>query len=185
MKYIKIYKTSILDGPGCRVALYVSGCRNHCEGCHNPQSWSFEFGKLFTQDTVTEILELLSRPYISGLSFVGGEPMEEENQAGLLWLAKLAKHLYPEKTIWCWTGYEWRDLLKGGKKHTKYTDELLGLTDVLVVGRYEKSLRDITDGNRWRGSTNQRVIDVAKSLKRRKAMPLSGIPNNDGDSVRA
>jgi len=179
MYYSKIYKSSILDGPGVRVALYVSGCRNHCEGCHNPESWNFTFGKEFTQEEATKIFELLKRPYCAGLSIVGGEPFEEENQKSLLKLVKIAKDLYPEKTIWCWTGYELEELVTGGRKHTEYTRELLDNMDVLVEGRFILAERDISDDNRWRGSRNQRVVDLNETRKQKVKVFLKGIPNNE------
>ena len=106
MYYGQLKKISILDGPGVRVSLYVSGCRNHCEGCHNPETWNFLFGKEYTQDTENTIIQYLDHEYISGLTICGGEPMEEENQVELLKLIKKVKSKYPDKTIWCYTGYE-------------------------------------------------------------------------------
>lgn len=179
MNYGKIYKSSILDGPGVRVSLYVSGCRNHCPGCHNPESWDFNFGQKFTEKETAQLLELLSRPYIAGLSLVGGEPFEEENQSVLGPLVQLVKTQYPEKNIWCWTGYELEDLLPGGRKHSSDTDQMLQNIDALVVGRFDLSQRDISDENRWRGSRNQRVVDLPQTLQQGSPVYLSGIPNND------
>ena len=162
MNYIHIYKTAITDGPGVRVSLYVSGCRNHCKGCHNPESWSFTFGKLFNQETLNELLDALKPSYIAGLTVCGGEPMEEENQKVLVDVIKKVRETYPNKNIWCYTGYEYEDLLKGGKKHTEVTDDMLKNIDVLITGPFILELRDITENNKWRGSTNQKIIDLNK-----------------------
>ena len=179
MHYSKIYQTSITDGPGVRVSLYVSGCRNHCKGCHNPESWDFQFGKDFTEESESLILKLLDRYYIAGLSIVGGEPMEPENQKCLVSLVEKVKLAFPDKNIWCYTGYDLKDLLPGGRKYTKgITERLLACLDVLVAGRFELDKRDISDANRWRGSTNQRVLDVTKSVKKGKEIFVEGIPNN-------
>lgn len=180
-RYLQINKCSLADGPGVRVSVYMSGCRNHCPGCHNSKSWDFTSGTEFDEFTVAEILELLSSDYISGLTLCGGEPMEPENQEVLANLVWWAKEKYPTKTIWCYTGYEFEDLLKDGKKYGPYTDMLLNDIDVLVVGKFELDKRDITKENLWRGSTNQRVIDVQESLKQNKKIFLKNIPNNEAD----
>lgn len=184
--YIKINKRALADGPGVRVSLYVSGCRNHCPGCHNPESWDFAKGTEITSATVDEILDLLAPDYIAGLTLCGGEPMEFENQTELAYIAALVKTIYPNKTIWCFTGYEFKDLLPGGKRHgpasdmmlNTATDILLHNTDVLITGRFILEQRDITKDNLWRGSKNQRVLDVKKSLEAGKAVALENIPNN-------
>jgi len=178
MKYLAIYRDSISDGPGVRVSLYVSGCRNHCTGCHNPESWSFEHGTDFTNDTIEEVLNLCKNDFIQGLTIAGGEPMEPENQRGLLPLLKEFKKQFPNKNIWCYTGYELSDLLLCGKKRVLVTDELLSYIDVLVVGPFILSQRDISDDNRWRGSRNQRVLNLPESLKNGKCIMLEDIPNN-------
>lgn len=158
MNYIKIYKTSITDGPGVRVSLYVSGCRNHCKGCHNPESWDFNFGKEFTQETLNELLDALKHDYIAGLTICGGEPMEEENQKVIVNIVKKVKEVYPNKSIWCYTGYEFEDLKPKGKKYTEYTYDILNNIDVIITGPFVLELRDITENNKWRGSTNQKII---------------------------
>ena len=178
MYYSKIYKTSILDGPGCRVSLYVSGCRNKCEGCHNPESWNFKFGKKFDKKTLDYILKLLERPYIAGFTLCGGEVFEEENQKICYRILKKIKKKFPNKNIWCWTGYQLHDLLKKGKKHTIYTNKMLSYIDVLVDGPFILSKRDISDNNRWRGSTNQRVINLKATLLNKKLILVDNIPNN-------
>ncbi len=178
MNYIKITPLDVADGPGCRVTLWVSGCRNHCLGCHNKDTWDFASGQLFTKETLSTLLDDLRQPYIRGLTICGGEPMEEENQAVLLNVVKTVKQNFPSKDIWCYTGYLYEDLLDGGKRYFECTDALLALIDVLVDGPFVISQRDISDANRWRGSRNQRVIDVQKSLKNGRASPLGKIPNN-------
>lgn len=177
MYYSNIYKTSIVDGPGVRVSMYVSGCRNHCLGCHNQKSWNFTFGHEYTNKAESEIIRLVGMPYISGFTAVGGEPMEEENQRVLVKLFKKLKEQYPQKNIWCYTGYEFDDLLH--RKHCEVTDELLSYIDVLVVGPFILDERDISDDNRWRGSRNQRCIDVHDTLREKHPVFVKGIPNND------
>lgn len=179
MYYGNIYKSSIVDGPGVRVSLYTSGCRLHCKGCHNPETWDFKFGKEYTEETEKEILDALNHPYIQGFTFCGGEPFEEESQRVLVDLAKKIKERYPDKDIWSWTGYEYSDIIDGGCKHCEVTDELLSYVDVLIVGHFILEQRDISDENRWRGSRNQRVIDMNKTRELGKVTMLEGIPNND------
>lgn len=179
MNYTNIIRTTIADGPGIRVSLYVSGCRNHCPGCHNYESQSFSYGIEFSDNTVTEIMSLLDHSYIAGLTLCGGEPMEEENQRDLVNFVDQVRTKFPEKNIWCYTGYEFEDLVAGGRKHCEVTDRLLSMIDVLVVGRFILEQRDITDKNRWRGSLNQRVLDVKQSLSRGKPVALKDIPNNE------
>lgn len=181
MKYSNIYKRTVSDGVGVRVSLYVSGCRNHCLGCHNPESQDFNYGKEFTTATINEIVSALLPDYIAGLTLCGGEPMEPENQKDLLKLVKIVKAQFPKKNIWCYTGYEFIDLLPNGKQHIDITDELLSYIDVLVVGPYIEANRDITKHNKWRGSTNQRVIYVQASRSQGKLIPVEQIPNNKID----
>ena len=149
MNYANIKYRDIADGEGVRTTLFVSGCSHHCENCFQPETWSFSYGQEF---------------FVDGLTFLGGEPMEPENQHGLLELAKRAKALHPEKSIWCYTGDVYEDLVDAASpRHTEETDELLGLIDVLVDGPYIDSLHDIT--LRFRGSSNQRVIDMNETRK--------------------
>lgn len=177
--YLKITKLDTVNGPGCRVTLWVSGCRNHCPGCQNPESWDFAKGTEITSATADEILSLLAHEYIAGLTICGGEPMEPENQEALVDLVAEIKSKYPDKSIWCFTGYELSDLLDGGRKHAECTDALLKNIDVLIVGRFILGQKDITRNNLWRGSRNQRVLDVKKSLAVSKPVALDGIPNNE------
>lgn len=151
MYYGQLLKTCLTDGPGVRVSLYCSGCRIHCRGCHNPDSWSFNFGKEYTNDTEKEIIEALSKDYISGLTLCGGEPTEPENLEILTNLAKKVKELFPTKTIWLYSGHEYEEIKDL---------ELLKYIDVAVVGPFILELRDISVNNKWRGSTNQRIIEV-------------------------
>ena len=176
---MRIYDHSIENGIGIRVSLFVSGCNLHCVGCQNPEAQSFTAGTEFSENTVTEIMSLLDHSYIAGLTLCGGEPMEEENQRDLVNFVDQVRTKFPEKTIWCYTGYEFEDLVAGGRKHCEVTDRLLSMIDVLVVGRFILEQRDITDKNRWRGSLNQRVLDVKQSLSRGKPVALKDIPNNE------
>lgn len=179
MNYIRINKSSVTEGPGIRLTLFVSGCRNHCPGCHNSDTWCFAAGEPFTEDTLGFILYHLSKPYIAGLSICGGEPFEPENQEGLVPLLRAVHRAFPEKPVWCYTGYEWEDLLEGGRKHTPDTAEFLSYMQALVAGPYKQEQRDITDSNRWRGSRNQRVLDVQKSLSSGFPVAFAGVPNNE------
>lgn len=152
MKYGKINKTDIANGPGVRVSLFVSGCRNRCKGCFNPETWSFDYGESFTMRTIEEILEALSPNYIAGLSILGGDPFESENIFGVLELCYEAKRLYPDKTIWIYTGYLYED----------FKDlPIMEYIDVLVDGPFIEALKDIS--LKFKGSSNQRIIDVQAS----------------------
>lgn len=180
MNYIKLVPQSTSNGPGIRVVLFVAGCRNQCPGCQNPDTWCFTAGKVFTPEVELEILHLLSKPWISGLTLCGGEPMEQENQKGLINLLAAVKRAFPEKSIWCYTGYEWEDLSPGGRRYIGITHKILEYIDVLITGRYQKDARDITNNNLYRGSKNQRVIDVKKSIAANGVrVLLPNIPNND------
>ncbi len=160
MNYGAIKKIDIADGLGVRVSIFVSGCRIHCKGCHNQITWDFCFGKKFTKETEDEIIEALKPSYISGLTVLGGEPFEEENQEVLTPFLERVRSIYPQKNIWCFTGYLYdRDLLpQKGKKHTVYTSRMLACIDVLVDGPFIESLRDLT--LKFRGSRNQRIINL-------------------------
>ncbi len=164
MNYGEIKKYDIANGEGVRVSLFVSGCSHHCKGCFNEETWDFGFGKPFTEDTAAEILEALAPDYISGLSLLGGEPFEKQNQRGLLQLLKSVKASYPKKNIWCYTGYTFdRDLLQESRARCESTDEMLSYIDVLVDGEFVEELKDISLP--FRGSSNQRIIDVKRSLE--------------------
>lgn len=158
MYYGAIKKFDVADGEGVRVSLFVSGCRNCCPGCFQPETWNFNYGKEFTADTIREILEALKPSHIQGFSLLGGDPFEEENQEVLIELLELIKETYPEKDIWCWTGYLYDDLIEGGKKHTEYTDKMLKLTDVLVDGPFIQEKKNLM--LKFRGSENQRLLHL-------------------------
>ena len=163
MKYAKIKKTDVANGPGVRVSIFVSGCHHHCEGCFNSEAWDFNYGNDFTEDTIQEIIEAMNHDYITGLSLLGGEPFELINQKGLLPLLKKVKEVYPEKTIWAYSGYLYDELKEMDYPETK---EILSLIDVLVDGKFVESLKD--PNLYFRGSSNQRVIDMKKTLKSKK-----------------
>ncbi len=159
MNYANIKYCDIADGEGVRTTLFVSGCSHHCKNCFQPETWNFSYGEEFTAETAGKVLATLGDPFIDGLTFLGGEPMEPQNQQGLLQLARAAKEAHPEKTIWCYTGDVYEELIDPeSPRHTEATDELLGLIDVLVDGPYLEAQHDIT--LRFRGSANQRVIDL-------------------------
>lgn len=162
MNYAGIKYCDIANGTGCRTVLFVSGCRNHCKGCFQPDTWDFSFGKPFDDEVKQEIMDSLKPEYVRGLTLLGGEPFEPENQSVLLPFVRQVKSRYPEKDIWAFTGYVYdRDLVEGGRKHTGDTDGLLGLIDVLVDGPFREEEKDIS--LRFRGSANQRVIDLPRT----------------------
>lgn len=165
MKYSKIFYQDIVDGTGNRVSLFVSGCRNHCKGCFSEQTWDFNNGNEFTEIEENEILEACKFKYISGLSILGGDPMEEENQQGIVNLIKKFKKLYPKKTIWLYTGYVYeRDLLEGQRKYIKdITDYILENVDVLVDGPFIEEKKDLSLS--FRGSSNQRMLTKEDRMK--------------------
>lgn len=164
MNYSDIKTPDVANGPGIRVSIFVSGCRHHCKGCFNKETWDFNYGKPFTQETIDYILKLMEPTYIKGITFLGGEPMEPVNQEGLLLLAKAVKEKYPEKTIWCYTGFLFdRDILNNMYKNSDTTKELVNLLDVVVDGKFEESLKDVR--LKFKGSSNQRTIDVKKTLE--------------------
>lgn len=163
MNYGTIKSPDIANGPGCRVSLFVSGCRHHCKGCFQPETWDFNFGLLYTEEIKDNILQKLSPDYIEGLTILGGEPMEPENQKDICELILAAKKTYPEKNIWVYSGYTFEELKQPGHTKTEYTDTILNNIDVLVDGEFietEKNLRLI-----FRGSSNQRLIDVKQTNK--------------------
>lgn len=164
MNYGEIKKCDIANGIGVRISLFVSGCTHHCKNCFNPETWDFNFGKEFTDDVAYSIIKELEPSYITGLTVLGGEPFEPSNQEALLPFLKEVKRIYPTKTIWVYTGYTLdTELLSNSRARCEYTDEMLGLIDVLVDGEYVEELKNIS--LQFRGSSNQRIIDVPETLK--------------------
>ena len=168
MNYGRINPNDIANGVGVRVTLFVSGCTHHCKGCFNSETWDFNYGTPFTEETTEQILKLLEPSYINGLTLLGGEPMEPANQEALLPLLKKVKEKFPQKDIWCYSGYLFDTEIKKGRAHTKFTDEILLCIDVLVDGRFEIDKKNIM--LKFRGSENQRIIDVKESLKQNKVV---------------
>ncbi len=167
MYYGAIKKTDIADGEGVRVSLFVSGCRNACPGCFNKETWDFNYGKPFTKETENEIIEALKPDFISGLTVLGGEPFEVENQEALLPFLERVKALYPQKTIWCYTGYILeKDLLpEDGRRHCNQTPRILELIDVLVDGPFILEQKNIM--LQFRGSENQRIINLKEFFQKK------------------
>ncbi len=175
MHYSTIKDCDIANGIGVRITLFVSGCTNHCKNCFQPQTWDFDFGEPFTEETEEKLLEMLKPDYINGLTLLGGEPMEPQNQRALVPFLKRVREAYPNKNIWCFTGFTY-EVLKTDGSHPRceVTDEMLSLIDVLVDGRYVDELKDLT--LQFRGSSNQRLIDMVKT---RKNGEVTLLPNND------
>lgn len=164
MNFGGIKYCDIANGLGCRTVLFVSGCRNACKGCFQPETWAFDYGKEFTPEVENEIIESLKPDYVQGITLLGGDPFEEENQEVLTPFVKRVKEAYPNKNVWAYTGYVLdKDLVEGGRKHTPYTDELLGMIDVLVDGPFVQEERDLRI--KFRGSRNQRLIDMDLTRK--------------------
>lgn len=164
MNYGAIKKCDIANGEGVRVSLFVSGCTHHCPGCFNQEAWDFDFGRPFTEETEEEILQALSPEYINGLTLLGGEPFEPGNQRVLLPFLKKVRERFPQKNIWCYSGYTLEeDLLKESRARCEATDEMLSMIDVLVDGRFVMELKDISLA--FRGSSNQRILDLPATLR--------------------
>lgn len=169
MYYSVIKKYDIANGPGVRVTLFVSGCTHHCEGCFNPETWNFQYGAPFTEDTADEIRKALAPDYIAGLTLLGGEPLEDGNWQALLPLLREVKRTYPQKNIWCYTGYLFdADLLERFCEQWEDMKEFLDCLDVIVDGEFVQAKRNIS--LRFRGSENQRIIDVQESLRQGKTV---------------
>lgn len=168
MNVAEIKTNDIANGEGVRTSLFVSGCRHHCPDCFNYMAWDFEYGKPFTKETEHKILASLKPNWIAGLSLLGGEPFEPENQIELLPFIKKLKKQYPDKSIWCYSGFTIEEITGKipSRAFTEISVELLKMLDVLVDGRYEKALKNIS--LKFRGSENQRVIDVKKTLEHNK-----------------
>ncbi len=160
MNYASIKHCDIANGNGVRVSLFVSGCTHHCKGCFNPDTWDFNYGKPFTQETWEEIFSG-TKDYIDGLSLLGGEPCEPQNQRALLPFLKEYKKRFPDKDIWCYSGYTYEQLMGESRARTEITDEFLSMIDYLVDGEFVLDKKNI--GLIFRGSTNQRIIDLNKT----------------------
>ena len=159
MNYGTIKNYDIANGTGVRVSLFVSGCRHHCKGCFNSETWDFNYGNPYTKEVEAEILEALKPAYIQGFSLLGGEPFEPENQKELAGLLQKIKESYPEKNVWCYTGYLYDvDLIPGGKVYTEYTDKMLACIDTPVDGEFIEAEKDLT--LEFRGSRNQRILHL-------------------------
>ena len=162
MKYGKIFYNDIANGTGCRTALFVSGCRHHCPGCFNPETWDFAYGEEFTRQQEDRIIESLQPSFIEGLTILGGEPMEPENQSAVLSLLRRVKSESPRSTVWIYSGYTLEELEDPEAFcHTPDTEEILTYTDVLVDGEFMIEKKNISLA--FRGSENQRIIDVPAS----------------------
>ena len=161
MNYADIRPIDVANGPGIRVSLFVSGCTHACPGCFNPEAWDFGYGLPFTRQEEDAVLTHLARPYVKGLSLLGGEPLHPANQASVLALVRRVREAYPDKDIWCYTGYLYEDLAAG--KVGDHGRELLEGLDVLVDGPFVEAQKDLS--LRFRGSANQRIIDVPASLE--------------------
>ena len=169
MYYGEIKDCDIANGIGVRVSLFVSGCTNRCPGCFQPQTWDFNYGQEFTKETEDRIIEMLKPDYITGLTVLGGEPFEPENQVALVPFLKRVKESYPDKTIWSFSGFVLEDLMREGTQcHTEVTMDMLNMIDVLIDGRFEQELKNIQ--LRFRGSENQRLIDMNKTRKEGKVV---------------
>ena len=161
MRYNLIRKMDISNGTGVRVSIFMQGCSFHCKNCFNKETWDFEGGQEFTDDTINKVLELSNKPEVKGLSILGGEPMHPTNIEGTTKLAKAFKEKYPEKNIWAWTGFKYEDIKN---------NEVFNYIDVLVDGQYKDELHDPT--LKWKGSSNQRVIDIKESKKENKVCEI-------------
>lgn len=168
MNYHKIEKCSIANGVGIRVVLWVSGCSLHCRGCHNPETWNINSGKPFDEDAKKELFDSLNKPYIQGITLSGGHPLEDDNLSEILNLMVKIKDEFPDKDIWLYTGYQFETIINSQKRDMNSTlrKRIVEMCDVVVDGKYIDGLRDIT--LKWKGSSNQRVIDIKKTLKEDK-----------------
>lgn len=167
MNYATIKWFDVSNGPGVRVSLYVSGCRNHCKNCFNPETWDFNYGEPFTKETENKILKSLKPQHIKGFTLLGGDPFEPENQTVLAPFLENMRAQYPDKSLWCFTGYDYeKDLLSGRLGDKQTVLRMLSCLDVLVDGKFVEELKDLS--LRFRGSSNQRIILVQPSLKQKK-----------------
>ncbi len=166
MNYADIKRFDVANGPGVRVSLFVSGCTHHCKNCFNQETWDFNYGKPFTETEENLILDYLSPSYISGLTLLGGDPMEPANMKALLPLLSKVKKAYPDKPLWCFTGYLYEDLLGKMTEDFPYTKEFMSYLDILVDGPFIEEQKNLS--LRFKGSENQRIIRVADSLSQNR-----------------
>ena len=181
MNYADIKKIDVANGEGVRVSLFVSGCNHHCKNCFNREAWDFNYGNDFTEKEEKEIIDDLKPEYITGLSLLGGEPFEKTNQEGLVPLIKKVKETYPDKKIWCYTGFTFDKQILGqmiGEEHRETTKEMLDNIDYIVDGKFVEELKD--PKLRFRGSSNQRIIDVKKSLQQNEVVIWDGLNKDLG-----
>ena len=164
MNYADIKQCDVANGPGVRISLFVSGCTHHCKGCFNSETWDFNFGKPFTEETIEKIISYLSPSYITGLTILGGEPFEYENQKGILPLIRKFKEIYPQKNLWCFSGYDFeKDIMGRMYNEWEETKEIVNACDVIVDGKFILEQKRV--GLRFRGSLNQRIICVKEYLE--------------------
>lgn len=169
MYYGEIKYHDIANGLGIRVTLFVSGCSHHCKGCFNEETWDFCYGKQFTKDVEDDIIKACGKPFIRGLSVLGGEPFEKANQKDVSHLLKRFKETYPQKDVWCYSGYLFdRDMIEGGKVYTQFTNDMLSNIDYLVDGEFIEEKKNLM--LKFRGSSNQRIINVPASIKEGKTI---------------
>ena len=167
MNYADIKQYDVANGPGVRISVFVSGCNHHCKDCFNEVAWDFNYGTPFTEETIETVIEYMKPSYIAGLTLLGGEPMEPANQKGLLPLVRMVKEVYPEKTIWCFTGFLFdRDIVETMFDTVPETRELVSYFDVMVDGKFIAELKNVN--LRFKGSSNQRTIMVQDSLDRKE-----------------
>lgn len=181
MNYAKIRKCDVANGPGVRVSLFVSGCNHHCKNCFNREAWDFSYGEKFTDKQEEQIIENLKPEYITGLSLLGGEPFEQTNQEGLAPLVKKVKQTYPDKKIWCYTGFTFdkqilNQMVKEENRDT--TKQMLENIDYIVDGKFVEELKN--PKLQFRGSSNQRIIDVKKSLEENEVILWDGLNKDVG-----
>ncbi|MCQ2416890.1 MAG: anaerobic ribonucleoside-triphosphate reductase activating protein [Oscillospiraceae bacterium] len=175
MNIAEIKKCDVANGLGVRVSLFVSGCTHHCKNCFNPETWDFQYGTPYTEETEQQILSYLNHDYITGLTLLGGEPFEPCNQRVLVGLLKKVRALYPRLDIWCFSGYTFEELTGESRARCEVTDEMLRMIHVLVDGEFVEELKSIR--LRFRGSANQRILNVKASLSRGQAVLMEHIPD--------
>ena len=174
MNYASIKRMDVANGPGVRMSVFVRGCRHYCKNCFNQEAWDFEYGEPFTEKEIEEIVDYVKGDYIAGLTLLGGEPLEPENQKGLLPLLRRIREVCPKKSVWCYTGYDFeRDILGRMINEIEEMKEILSYVDVLVDGEYMEELHK--PSLRFKGSSNQRIIMVQESLQKKEVILWDGV----------